>query len=245
MDYIKHLDVCYNKPIFLTMATVGDELYWQLIENFVYTMVPILITHSLFYSLTYSHQVKFNVSECSLVICVSDPVCMSMCQASHFPCFNYHEENNQQLPHVMEQIAAIKLYHIPKALLRGVDVFMLDLDVGFLSSPISIINAFYETPDIDIIVQVTHSLTYLLTHLLTHSQEDYLFIMNRTKAGWKTWFTEPLPNIGLFLCRGNEKTAKVFSIGTHSITYSLIHSLTYLLTYSLTHSYSLTYSFLY
>jgi len=92
-----------------------------------------------------------------------------MCQASHFPCFNYHEENNQQLPHVMEQIAAIKLYHIPKALLRGVDVFMLDLDVGFLSSPISIINAFYETPDIDIIVQVTHSLTYLLTHLLTHS----------------------------------------------------------------------------
>ena len=64
----------------------------------------------------------------------------------------------------MEQIAAIKLYHIPKALLRGVDVFMLDLDVGFLSSPISIINAFYETPDIDIIVQVIRSLIdYLFT----------------------------------------------------------------------------------
>ena len=44
MDYMKHLDVCYNKPIFLTMATVGDDLYWQLIENFVYTMV---FTHSL------------------------------------------------------------------------------------------------------------------------------------------------------------------------------------------------------
>ena len=48
MDYMKHLDVCYNKPIFLTMATVGDDLYWQLIENFVYTMVfPHSLTHSL------------------------------------------------------------------------------------------------------------------------------------------------------------------------------------------------------
>lgn len=36
--------------------------------------------------------------------------------------------------------------------------------------------------------------------------------MNRTKAGWKTWFYEPIPNIGLFLCRGNNKTAKMFSI---------------------------------
>ena len=39
-----------------------------------------------------------------------------------------------------------------------------------------------------------------------------LFIMNRTRAGWRTWFTEPLPNIGLFLSRGNNKTAKVFDI---------------------------------
>jgi hypothetical protein len=36
--------------------------------------------------------------------------------------------------------------------------------------------------------------------------------MNRTKAGWKTWFTEQLPNIGLFLCRGTPATVKVFSI---------------------------------
>ena len=36
--------------------------------------------------------------------------------------------------------------------------------------------------------------------------------MNRTIVGWKQWFTEPLPNIGLFLCRGNNKTAKVFDI---------------------------------
>ncbi len=39
--------------------------------------------------------------------------------------------------------------------------------------------------------------------------------MNRTKAGWKQWFTEPLPNIGLFLCRGNVKTARVFDIAWH------------------------------
>jgi len=36
--------------------------------------------------------------------------------------------------------------------------------------------------------------------------------MNRTKAGWGTYFTEPLPNIGLFLCRGNNKTARVFEL---------------------------------
>jgi hypothetical protein len=43
-------------------------------------------------------------------------------------------------------------------------------------------------------------------------QEDLIFIMNRTKAGWKKWFTEPLANIGLFLARGNENTVKVFDI---------------------------------
>mmetsp|Transcript_15449 Transcript_15449/g.31226 ORF Transcript_15449/g.31226 Transcript_15449/m.31226 type:complete len:361 (+) Transcript_15449:2-1084(+) len=36
--------------------------------------------------------------------------------------------------------------------------------------------------------------------------------MNRTKAGWGQYFTEPLPNIGLFLCRGNNRTARVFEL---------------------------------
>jgi hypothetical protein len=62
---------CAQMPIYLTMATVGDDLYWQLIENFVYTMV------------------KFNSSSCSLVICVNDPRCMSMCADSYFPCYEY------------------------------------------------------------------------------------------------------------------------------------------------------------
>jgi len=35
----------------------------------------------------------------------------------------------------MEQIGEVKLLHIPRALQRGVDIFMLDLDVGFLANP--------------------------------------------------------------------------------------------------------------
>jgi hypothetical protein len=83
------------------MATVGDDLYWQLIENFVYTLV------------------KFEVSDCALVICVSDLRCMRMCAAAKFPCFNYIAEE-VPLPSVMEQIAQVKLLHVPKALNRGV-----------------------------------------------------------------------------------------------------------------------------
>ena len=47
------------------------------------------------------------------------------------------------------------------------------------------------------------------------TKEDYIFVMNRTtwiQQGWKSWSTEPLPNIGLFLCRGNNKTKRVFDI---------------------------------
>jgi hypothetical protein len=35
----------------------------------------------------------------------------------------------------MEQIGEVKLHDIPLAMGKGVDVFMLDLDVGFLSDP--------------------------------------------------------------------------------------------------------------
>lgn len=165
---------CQNLPVFLTMASVGDDLYWQLIENFVYTME------------------KFGLAQCALVICVTDSHCMDLCKESYFPCYDYRESRTP-LPSVMEQIAILKLHHVPKALASGVDVFMLDLDVGFLNSPRHMTEVFYETPTIDVFVQL-----------------DYLFIMNRSLAGWKTWFTEPLPNIGLFLCRGNNKTFEVF-----------------------------------
>lgn len=165
---------CTNSPVYLTMASVGDELYWQLIENFIYSLV------------------KFDVISCGLVICVSDPHCMELCQDSYFPCFNYRESTTP-LPSMMEQIGILKLAHVPQALSRGVDLFMLDLDVGFLNDPRHMTKVFYETPTIDIFVQL-----------------DFLFIMNRSTVGWKQWFTEPLPNIGLFLCRGNSKTKRVF-----------------------------------
>jgi hypothetical protein len=106
MYYIKHSPTCLQQPIYITMATVGDDLYWQLIENFVYTLV------------------KFEVSDCALVICVSDLRCMRMCAAAKFPCFNYIAEE-VPLPSVMEQIAQVKLLHVPKALNRGVSKFWL------------------------------------------------------------------------------------------------------------------------
>jgi hypothetical protein len=115
IEFIQRSETCVDKAIFLTMATVGDDLYWQLIENFVYTMV------------------KYHVSDCSLVICVSDPRCMEMCAASYFPCYEYLSEvvenalangktlgNDVVIPSVMEQIAEVKLVHIPKALSKNV-----------------------------------------------------------------------------------------------------------------------------
>lgn len=135
MYYIKNSPMCTQQPVYITLATVGDDLYWQLIENFVYSLV------------------KFEVSECSLVVCVSDLKCMQMCDDAKFPCFNYASDE-KPLPSVMEQIAQVKLLHVPKALNRGVDVFMLDLDVGFLHSPKLMIEAFVATPIVDIFVQV-------------------------------------------------------------------------------------------
>ena len=183
---IKSQPACAHSPVYLTMASVGDELYWQLIENFVYSMV------------------KFELVQCALVVCVSDDYCMRLCRDSLFPCFDYRrpvpsieQQKKYHLtikPSVMESIAELKLFHIPQALLHGVDTFMLDLDVGFLNDPRHMVTPFYQVPTIDIFVQ-----------------QDYLFIMNRSQAGWKQWFTEPLPNIGMFLCRGNNKTHAVFA----------------------------------
>lgn len=103
MTYIDSQPVCSNLPIFLTMATVGDDLYWQLIENFVYTMV------------------KFEISSCSLVICVSDEKCMRMCEENRFPCYDY-QSNKTPLPSIMEQIGEVKLRHIPMAMAKGVRI---------------------------------------------------------------------------------------------------------------------------
>ena len=116
MEYMSHRPECHRHPIITSMARVGDDLYAALIENFVYSMV------------------KFNVSDCTLVICVTDPKCIKLCTDNRFPCYDYHSTVTP-LPSVMEQIGEVKLKHVAAALTKGVDVFMLDLDVGFLASP--------------------------------------------------------------------------------------------------------------
>lgn len=197
--YLHEHAACRDKPIFSTMANVGSDLYWQLIENFVYTMA------------------KYGLTDCTLMICVSDPYCMELCRSSYFPCFDYQHQtiegmekpgNKNKLPgkwgqanpgrkvHTMEQIAQLKLYTMPKALLRGVDIFMLDLDVGFLDDPMKLVSKFYQSDQ----------------QLDAFVQEDVVFIMNRSVAGWKQWWTEPMPNIGLFLVRGNQKASAMFDL---------------------------------
>lgn len=74
-----------------------------------------------------------------------------------------------------------------------VDVIMLDLDVGFLRSPRYLLDVI--DPKVDIYVQ-----------------KDISYVMNRTREGWRTWYTVPLPNIGIFFVRGNEKTVAVFDM---------------------------------
>lgn len=193
--YLHEHPACRDKPIFSTMANVGSDLYWQLIENFVYTMA------------------KYGLTDCTLMICVSDPYCMELCRSSYFPCFDYQHQTIEAMEepgnkknkrganpgrkvHTMEQIAQLKLYTMPKALLRGVDIFMLDLDVGFLDDPMKLVSKFYQSDQqFDAFVQ-----------------EDVVFIMNRSVAGWKQWWTEPMPNIGLFLVRGNQKASAMFNL---------------------------------
>jgi hypothetical protein len=79
----------------------------------------------------------------------------------------------------LEQIGELKLFHLPKALAKGVSVamnfdlqesppnltakflqanlVMMDLDVGFLDSPRNLINLI--APEVDIYVQVRISIT--------------------------------------------------------------------------------------
>ena len=63
--------ICNQMPIIISMASVGSDLYWQLIENFIYTMV------------------KFDLLKCSIMVCVTDIRCMKQCMESSFPCYDY------------------------------------------------------------------------------------------------------------------------------------------------------------
>ena len=188
-----HLPSGVTIPVFTAMASVQSDIYWQLSQNFMYSMV------------------QFNISDCAVMICVSDAGCMRRCKDSSFPCYAYeyknvykeidsstvlrqHVKNRQAIEKKkekkkfgsrgrsgigigsgsggdtdsgvggdkrrttvtpMEQIANLKLFHLPKALALGVDLFILDLDVGFINNPMDMISAVTATrPDVDIFVQV-------------------------------------------------------------------------------------------
>lgn len=111
------------------------------IENYIYTMV------------------KFGLIDCTVMICVSDAGCMKRCQDASFPCvdFDYLKFHPvQTLPSPLEQIAVLKLYHLPQALEKKVNVMMLDLDVGFLRSPLNLLEVM--NPNVDIYLQVSDSI---------------------------------------------------------------------------------------
>lgn len=126
--------------------------------------------------------VKFDLISCALMICVSDDRCMKLCDEHSFPCFHYNalsdhlvvsrflyvgtffhvveilvcfnlEQAFDHDPSPMEQIAVLKLNKLPKTLARGVDVFTLDLDAGFVDDPRKLVSIFYESKK-DIFVQV-------------------------------------------------------------------------------------------
>jgi hypothetical protein len=87
VDYMKYLSSqpqCNGKPLFISMAKVINELYWQLIENFYFTMS------------------KFSHINCAIMICITDPYCMELCNKNQFPCFDYTHPNSST--HVMEQV---------------------------------------------------------------------------------------------------------------------------------------------
>lgn len=198
---------CRNVPIFVAMASVVNELYWQLVENFIYTM-----TH-------------FELSDCAIMICVSDAHCMQKCRESHFPCFLYQYENvygeneleaayakqhrwEKQRPiSALEQIANLKMYYLPKALALGVYLFVLDLDVGWIHNPMELVRYHLEQkPDVDILVQY-----------------DWGFEMDRSVELWKTWYVQPIVNIGVFLCKGNERTTRMFDMAWNEYKVSSIY----------------------
>jgi hypothetical protein len=80
-----------------------------------------------------------------------DANCVKLCEAYGFDCYDYRHPGASTLDstvggtptdlqmsvgaHVMEQVSTVKLYYLSKLLARGVNVLLLDLDVGFLRDP--------------------------------------------------------------------------------------------------------------
>ena len=143
--------------------------------------------------------VKFKMSDCAIMICVSDKNCMKQCKDSNFPCYDFQLEPKIALnsnPSIMEQIAYLKLYYFPKALEYGLqNMIILDLDVGFTSSPTYLFQEFINSNVNDILVQ-----------------QDVTFVMDRSVERWKTWYMYPMPNIGLMAMKNTSKVLKMFDL---------------------------------
>jgi len=90
----------------------------------------------------------------------------------------------------MEQVAEVKLFHVGKALAAGANIFLLDLDVGFLRDPLLLYQGFLENP----LEQV-------------RAQMDMGFSTDKIT---KTWFTAPRPNFGCFLIKSCPHSVKAF-----------------------------------
>lgn len=84
------------------------------------------------------------------MVCVSDPKCTQLCEENDFPCYDFEYENKEA--HTFEQVAAVKIRHVGYALNKGVNVMLLDLDVGFLRNPMILYEGFLENPDIQVIL---------------------------------------------------------------------------------------------
>jgi hypothetical protein len=170
MTYLANTQSCEGKPVFITVARLRTELYWQMVENFYYTMA------------------KFNHGDCIVMICVTDHECSRRCESERLPYFNYTHIDTTA--HVMEQVAEIKLRYVKEALEQGVNILLLDLDVGFLRDPLLLYEGF---------------LGDKYEHV--RAQMDYTDYKNKTSS---TQYNAPRPNFGVYLIKSHPIAIKAF-----------------------------------
>jgi Nucleotide-diphospho-sugar transferase len=102
---------------------------------------------------------------------------------------------------VMHQIAEIKLLHISKALGRGVNIMILDLDVAFLQSPMTLVRGFFESP-----------------YEQARTQTDIGYVQEwrpqlKNSSIYGSWYTTPRANFGLYLVKAHPLSVKSFKCG--------------------------------
>jgi len=79
---------------------------------------------------------------------------MDICEKNHFPCFHVlPKEGGPQ--YLMEIIANVKLYDLSIPVTVGVNIYFVDLDVGFKVDPLSFVRPLSE-PTWDIQFQLNH-----------------------------------------------------------------------------------------